>query len=185
MNELECWYHYFCDRQACNNYAAYLFLAHIGSILTKYGFGAGCYPPRRSSSVVIVAVENSQRTKARNSNRRVRHEQLTAIFREANRCVNQACYPSFRRCKSATSEGITFRKPDYLGSIDLTNCCTGCGRAGTKVFLKPLTSNTRHKIPTATVKKNNAPKKLNTVDRKPLSLFFGGVICFMRYTAGS
>jgi hypothetical protein len=29
----------------CNNYAAYLFLAHIGSILTKYGFQAGCYPP--------------------------------------------------------------------------------------------------------------------------------------------
>lgn len=138
-----------------------------------------------NASVLIVAVENSQRTKARNSNPRVRHKQLTAIFRRANRFVNQACYPSFRRCKSATSEGIIFRKPDYLGSIDLTNCCTGCGRAGTKVFLKPLTSTTRHKIPTATVKKNNAPKKLNTIDRKPLFLFFGGVICVLRYTAGS
>src|SRR4028118_2364509 len=148
---------------------------------------------KRSSSVLIVAVENSQRTKARNSNPRVRHKQLTAIFRGANRFVNQACYPSFRRCKidddqrhqSAGSEARIFRKPDYLGSIDLTNCCTGCGRAGTKVFLKPLTSNTRHKIPTATVKKNNAPKKLNTADRKPLFLFFGGVICVLRYTAGS
>src|SRR6476469_4134026 len=56
MNELECWYHYFCDRQACNNYAAYLFLAHIGSILTKYGFGAGCYPPSKIQS--LYAVEN-------------------------------------------------------------------------------------------------------------------------------
>jgi len=64
----------------------------------------------RSSCVVIVAVENSQRTKARNSNRRVRHEQLTAIFRGENRFVNQACYPSFPRCKSATSEGRIFSK---------------------------------------------------------------------------
>ena len=53
MNEVECWYHYFWDRQACNNYAAYLFWAHIGSILTKYGFQAGCYPP---SSNVIASV---------------------------------------------------------------------------------------------------------------------------------
>src|SRR4028118_1466769 len=111
---------------------------------------------KRSSSVLIVGLENSQRTKGRNSNPRVPHKQLTAIFKGANRFVNQACYPSFRRCKWARAEGIIFRKPDYLGSIDLTNCCTGCGRAGTKVFLKPLTSNTRHKIPTATVKKNNA-----------------------------
>lgn len=37
---------------------------------------------KRSSSVLIVGVENSQRTKGRNSNPRVRHKQLTAIFRE-------------------------------------------------------------------------------------------------------
>jgi hypothetical protein len=46
MSLVKCWYHYFLDRQACNNYAAYLFLAHIGSILTASRFQAGCHPPR-------------------------------------------------------------------------------------------------------------------------------------------
>ena len=45
MNAVECWYHYFLDRQAYNNFAAYLFLAHIGSILANSGFQPGCYPP--------------------------------------------------------------------------------------------------------------------------------------------
>ena len=36
---------FFLDRQACNNSAAYLFLPQVGSILTNYGFGAGCHPP--------------------------------------------------------------------------------------------------------------------------------------------
>jgi hypothetical protein len=35
------------DRQACNNSAAYLFLPQVGSILTNYGFQAGCHPPRQ------------------------------------------------------------------------------------------------------------------------------------------
>jgi len=43
-----------------------------------------------SSSVLIVGAENSQRTKGRNSNPRVRHKQLTAIFRGANGFVNRA-----------------------------------------------------------------------------------------------
>jgi hypothetical protein len=46
MSLVECWYHYFWDRQACNNSAAYLFLPHIASILTSSEFGTGCYPPR-------------------------------------------------------------------------------------------------------------------------------------------
>src|SRR6476661_2067856 len=46
MDAVECWYHYFLDRQAYNNFAAYLFLAHIGSILTPSLFQPGCYPPR-------------------------------------------------------------------------------------------------------------------------------------------
>ena len=45
MDAVECWYHYFLDRQAYNNFAAYLFLAHIGSILTPSLFQPGCYPP--------------------------------------------------------------------------------------------------------------------------------------------
>jgi hypothetical protein len=45
MNAVECWYHYFLDRQAYNNFAAYFFLAHIGSILTPSLFQPGCYPP--------------------------------------------------------------------------------------------------------------------------------------------
>ena len=53
MSLVECWYHYFWDRQACNNSAAYLFLPQIGSILTSSGFGAGCHPPR--------AVEDDQK----------------------------------------------------------------------------------------------------------------------------
>ena len=48
MSLVKCWYHYFLDRQACNNYAAYLFLAHIGSILTTSRFQAGCHPPREN-----------------------------------------------------------------------------------------------------------------------------------------
>ena len=46
MSLVECWNHYFWDRQACNNSAAYLFLPHIASILTSSGFWAGCYPPQ-------------------------------------------------------------------------------------------------------------------------------------------
>jgi hypothetical protein len=46
MNEVECWYHYFLDRQACNNYAAYFFLAHIGSILTKVWVSGWLLPPQ-------------------------------------------------------------------------------------------------------------------------------------------
>ena len=60
MNEVECWYHYFLDRQACNNYAAYLFLAHIGSILTKYGFQAGCYPPSEYAKGKILLGPNDK-----------------------------------------------------------------------------------------------------------------------------
>jgi len=48
MNEVECWYHYFLDRQACNNYAAYFFLAHIGSILTKVWVSGWLLPPQLS-----------------------------------------------------------------------------------------------------------------------------------------
>jgi hypothetical protein len=47
MNEVECWYHYFLDRQACNNYAAYFFLAHIGSIRTKVWVSRWLLPPQR------------------------------------------------------------------------------------------------------------------------------------------
>jgi len=43
------------DRQACNNAAAYLFLPQIGSILTKYGFGAGCHPPRSNARIIHLA----------------------------------------------------------------------------------------------------------------------------------
>ncbi len=54
MSKVECWYHYFWDRQACNNSAAYIFLPHIGSILTSSGFGAGCYPPRYSPIITVL-----------------------------------------------------------------------------------------------------------------------------------
>jgi hypothetical protein len=54
MSLVKCWYHYFLDRQACNNYAAYLFLAHIGSILTTSGFQAGCHPPRKIEQPALI-----------------------------------------------------------------------------------------------------------------------------------
>src|SRR6476469_7291371 len=62
MNEVECWYHFFFDRQACNNSAAYLFLAQVGSILSNYGFQAGCHPPRictDSSCATFEYIETS------------------------------------------------------------------------------------------------------------------------------
>jgi hypothetical protein len=46
MSLVKCWYHYFLDRQASNNFAAYLFLSYIGSILATSWFQAGCHPPR-------------------------------------------------------------------------------------------------------------------------------------------
>ena len=52
MNEVECWYHYFLDRQACNNYAAYLFLAHIGSILTKVWVWGWLLPPQELATML-------------------------------------------------------------------------------------------------------------------------------------
>ncbi len=57
MNAVECWYHYFLDRQAYNNFAAYLFLAHIGSILTPSLFQPGCYPPRNTQKTRLNQVE--------------------------------------------------------------------------------------------------------------------------------
>jgi OmpR-family two-component system manganese-sensing sensor histidine kinase len=45
MSLVKCWYHYFLDRQASNNFAAYLFLSYIGSILATSWFQAGCHPP--------------------------------------------------------------------------------------------------------------------------------------------
>jgi hypothetical protein len=44
---VKCWYHYFFDRQASNNFAAYLFLSYIGSILATSWFQAGCHPRRQ------------------------------------------------------------------------------------------------------------------------------------------
>jgi hypothetical protein len=49
MSLVKCWYHYFLDRQASNNFAAYLFLSYIGSILATSWFQAGCHPPRRAA----------------------------------------------------------------------------------------------------------------------------------------
>src|SRR4028119_1623222 len=46
MSLVKCWYHYFFDRQASNNFAAYLFLSYIGSILATSWFQAGCHPRR-------------------------------------------------------------------------------------------------------------------------------------------
>ena len=62
MSLVKCWYHYFLDRQACNNYAAYLLLAHIGSILTIPRFQAGCHPPRSiqyPEQLHIIQVDNA------------------------------------------------------------------------------------------------------------------------------
>src|SRR6476469_7618937 len=62
MDAVECWYHYFLDRQAYNNFAAYLFLAHIGSILTPSLFQPGCYPPRpgRGSKPLFNSSQKAQ-----------------------------------------------------------------------------------------------------------------------------
>src|SRR6476469_3314298 len=60
MNEVECWYHFFFDRQACNNSAAYLFLAQVGSILSNYGFQAGCHPPRQQTVSGFLASNGGQ-----------------------------------------------------------------------------------------------------------------------------
>jgi len=52
MSLVKCWYHYFLDRQASNNFAAYLFLSYIGSILATSGFQAGCHPPRPRTRLI-------------------------------------------------------------------------------------------------------------------------------------
>jgi hypothetical protein len=57
MNEVECWYHYFLDRQACNNYAAYFFLAHIGSIRTKVWVSGWLLPPQDQIEELRAAVQ--------------------------------------------------------------------------------------------------------------------------------
>src|SRR4028118_488504 len=46
MSLVKCWYHYFFDRQASHNFAAYLFLSYIGSILATSWFQAGCHHRR-------------------------------------------------------------------------------------------------------------------------------------------
>jgi hypothetical protein len=51
MSLVKCWYHYFFDRQASNNFAAYLFLSYIGSILATSWFQAGCHPRRPAPRV--------------------------------------------------------------------------------------------------------------------------------------
>ena len=60
MSLVECWNHYFGDRQACNNSAAYLFLPHIASILTSSGFGAGCYPPSEQEGDYVITLKKNQ-----------------------------------------------------------------------------------------------------------------------------
>jgi hypothetical protein len=45
MNEVECWYHYFLDRQACNNYAAYFFSTHWLNPYKGIGFRLVVTPP--------------------------------------------------------------------------------------------------------------------------------------------
>ncbi|MEG4964880.1 MULTISPECIES: hypothetical protein, partial [unclassified Microcoleus] len=41
--------------------AAYLFLPQVGSILTNYGFGAGCHPPRVRLSLFLQVAAYSWR----------------------------------------------------------------------------------------------------------------------------
>ena len=49
------------DRQACNNSAAYLFLPQVGSILTNYGFCAGCHPPSSISTSLVNWINGTLR----------------------------------------------------------------------------------------------------------------------------
>ncbi len=45
MSLVKCWYHYFLDRQACNNYAAYFFEHTLAQSSPPLGFRLVVTPP--------------------------------------------------------------------------------------------------------------------------------------------
>ena len=53
MSLVKCWYHYFLDRQACNNYAAYFFDHTLAQSSPPLGFRLVVTPPRSAGVVTF------------------------------------------------------------------------------------------------------------------------------------
>ena len=52
MSLVKCWYHYFLDRQACNNYAAYFFEHTLAQSSPPLGFRLVVTPPAKDTQKI-------------------------------------------------------------------------------------------------------------------------------------